>query len=47
MTDTSSLPPRDDSLPADWLNQIHHGDCLQMLAQLPDESVDLGLIDNC
>ena len=41
MTDTSSLPPRDDSLPADWLNQIHHGDCLQMLAQLPDESVDL------
>ena len=41
MTDTSSLPPRDDSLPADWLNQIHHGDCLQVLAQLPDESVDL------
>ena len=32
-------PPR--SWPADWLNQIHHGDCLDLLAQLPDESVDL------
>ena len=41
MTDTSSLPPRDDSLPGDWLNAIHQGDCLQVLAQLPDESVDL------
>ena len=29
------------SWPADWLNQIHHGDCLELLAQLPDECVDL------
>ena len=29
------------SWPADWLNQIHHGDCLDLLAQLPNESVDL------
>ena len=26
---------------ADWLNRVHQGDCLQVLAQLPDESVDL------
>ena len=41
MTDTSSVPPRDNSLPGDWLNSIHQGDCLQVLAQLPDESIDL------
>ena len=41
MTDTSSVPPRDNSLPSDWLNSIHQGDCLQVLAQLPDESIDL------
>ena len=29
------------SWPADWLNQIQHGDCLELLAQLPDECVDL------
>ena len=32
---------RTDFRPADWHNQIHHGDCLDLLAQLPDESVDL------
>ena len=41
MTDTSSVPPLDNSLPGDWLNSIHQGDCLQVLAQLPDESIDL------
>ena len=41
MTDTSSVPPRDNSLPGDWLNSILQGDCLQVLAQLPDESIDL------
>ena len=41
MTDTSSVPTRDNSLPGDWLNSIHQGDCLQVLAQLPDESIDL------
>ena len=29
------------SWPADWLNRIHHGDCLDLLAQLPDECIDL------
>ena len=29
------------SWPAGWLNQIHHGDCLDLLAQLPDECIDL------
>ena len=38
---TSSLTARDNAVPAAWLNQIHQGDCLQVLAQLPDESVDL------
>ena len=26
---------------AQWLNQIHHGDCLEVMRQLPDASVDL------
>ena len=38
---TSSLTAHDNAVPAAWLNQIHQGDCLQLLAQLPDESVDL------
>ena len=38
---TSSLTARGNAVPAAWLNQIHQGDCLQLLAQLPDESVDL------
>ena len=29
------------SWPAGWLNRIHHGDGLDLLAQLPDECVDL------
>ena len=29
------------SWPAGWLNRIHHGDCLDLLAQLPDECIDL------
>ena len=41
MTDTSSLLPHSNPLRDNWLNQIHHGDCLELLAQLPDESVDL------
>ena len=24
-----------------WINQIHHGDCLTLLSQMPDASVDL------
>ena len=41
-----SGPPQPETNPAPswsdgWLNRIHHGDCLDLLAQLPDESVDL------
>ena len=30
-----------DFRPADWLNQIHHGDCLELMRRLPDECVDI------
>ena len=26
-----------------WLNKIHHGDCLRVLAKMPSESVDLAV----
>ena len=25
----------------DWINQVHHGDCLDVLGRMPDESVNL------
>jgi DNA modification methylase len=28
-----------------WLNKIHHGDCLEIMKQMPDKCVDLVLTD--
>ncbi len=36
-------PPHDDLRP--WLDQLHEGDCLELMPQLPAESVDLVFAD--
>ena len=40
-----NAPNQTLTIPPDFLNQITHGDCLKLLRQLPDESIDLIVTD--
>lgn len=42
---TPTLPPANDNRPALALNTIHHGDCLALMRDIPDQSVALVLCD--
>ena len=32
---------RDDEANNGWINRIHHGDCIEIMDQMPEESIDL------
>lgn len=35
----------DNTPPPTWVNTLHHGDCLEVLPQIPDHSVNLICVD--